>query len=91
MKRTYRERVTGFGTGEQQRKAALEAAAKFQKLSCREGGQFDKRFHLVTPAAPDGGSAQTKRRSTTLWTRVCQQRAVSGQSRRARIHARKEA
>lgn len=59
---------------------------EFQKLSCREGGQFDTKFHILTAGAD--GKMKITRQITCGWTLVCKRRQLQGISRAARIAAK---
>jgi hypothetical protein len=58
---------------------------KYQQLSCRDAGQFDKKFRAVDA---EGNGVRIP---VTGWEKVCRDRAARGVSRSARLKAKKEA
>ena len=58
----------------------MEKTSKYQQLSLREAGQFDRKFLTF-----DGTGEVTSRQITSGWTAVSQDRHTRGLSRKARI------
>ena len=55
-----------------------------QELSCREGGQFDRKFIRNTHTDVTGAVTYIERTPTTGWGRICRDRAKAGLNRRSR-------
>jgi hypothetical protein len=60
------------------RPSLADFAVRGQQLSCKAGGEHDKRFHVI------GGGKIVGRRPVTGWDVVCRQRAAQKLRTRAR-------